>query len=259
MSWQGPPQGPQYPQQGQYPQQQQQQYPQQQMPYGYPQQQPPPKKGMGAGAIVGIIAGVLVLLGVVCSGVLYFVFRSSEGSSSSSSATSASADSDQSAALKKKSEALLTAVATKDKSQVEGPLLEFATMPETAKAWFDETFDAKSADDLYGYWNRQVFTNITDLVTPFKNANSSGQTEVRVRRFESMADVESCPLTFCKYMEKSNLTKLFAAMKKKQALYLVLLEKPGTGPDEDPSLDVTEVYYFAVIKGSFAYLEHLSL
>ena len=252
------PQGPgQYPQQqGQYPQQQQQQ----QMPYGYPQQpQPPPKKGMGAGAIVGIIFGVLVLLGVVCSGVLFFVLHRADSSSSSSSSSSASEDSDQSAALKTKAETLLAAVKTKDKSKVEGPLLEFAAMPETAKAWFDESFDAKSAEDLYGYWDRQVFPNITDLITPFKNASSLGQTEVRVRRFTSVADVEACQLTLCKYMEKSNLTKLFGAMKKKQALYVVLLEKPGTGPDEDPSTDVTEVYYFAVIKGSFAYLEHLSM
>jgi hypothetical protein len=257
MSWQGPPLGPGYPQgQGQYPQQQGQ-YPQQQQqqPYGYPQPQPPPKKGMGAGAIVGILAGVFFLLAIVCSGVLWFFFARSDSSSASSSSTSVSADSDQSAVLKAKAEALLTAVKTKDKKQVEGPLLEFATLPETAKPWFDATFDAKSADDLYGYWNRQV--NITDLVTPFKNANEAGETEVRVKRFTSMADVEACQLTFCKFMEKSNLEKLFAAMTKKQALYLVLLEKPGTGPDEDPPLDVTEVYYFAVIKGSFVYLDHM--
>jgi hypothetical protein len=227
------------------------------MPYGYPQQ-PPPKKGMGAGAIIGIIAGVLVLLGVLCSGVLYFVLARSDGGSSSSS-TTVSADGDQSAALKKKSEALLAAVKTKDKTQVEGPLLEFMTTPETAKSWFDDTFDAKSADDLYGYWNRQVFPNITDLITPFKDADSMGETEVRVRRFASTADVESCQLDFCKFREKSTLTKLFGAMKKKQALYLVLLEKPGTGPDEDPGMDVTEVYYFAVVKGSFVYLEHMLL
>jgi hypothetical protein len=246
MSWgtQGP-QGPQgYPQPGYPPQQPQ---PQQ---YGAA---PPPKKGMGVGLIIALVVGLLGLV-VVCGGAAtYFVLRDSSSESSSSASTSSNGD--HSAALKTKAEALVAAVKTGKAKEVEGPLLEFATLPETAKPWFEATFEPKAAEDLYGYWDRQVFPNITDLAKTFKNATDMNRTEVRVTRLASMADVEACQLDFCKFREKRNLTKLFAAMKKPQALYVVSLAGPGSKPGEDED----QVFYFAEIKGSFAYLESLMM
>ncbi len=245
MSW-GPPQGPQgYPQPGygQYPQQQQPQR---------PQQPPPPKKGIGAGVIIAILAAVFALIVVVGGVVAFFVFRSS-GSSESSSPSSSSANADQSAVLKTKMETLVAAVKTGKAKQVEEPLLELMTTPENAKAWFDATFEPKAADDLYGYWNRQVFPNLTDMVKPIRSALAANQTAVRVTRLASMADVEACQLDFCKWKEKGNLTKLFAAMKKPQALYLVSLVDPSSTSGQND----TEIYYFAEVKGGFAYLDSL--
>ena len=245
MSW-GQQQGPQgHPQQGygQYPQQPQQQY----------RQPPPPKKGIGAGVIIAILAAVLALVVVVGGVVAFLVLRS--GPSESSSSSSSSADADHSAALKTKAEALRDAVKTGKPKEVEGPLLELGMTPETAKTWFAATFEPKAADDLGGYWERQVFPNITDMVKDIRKANEGDQTIVRVTRLASTADVESCELILCKYTEKDNLKKLFAAMKKPQALYVVTFAKPGSNLTSDQ----TDVYYFAEIQGSFSYLGSLQM
>jgi len=243
MSW-GQQQGPQgYPQQGYG-----QQYPQQR-----PQQPPPPKKGIGAGVIIAIVAALLALVVLVGGVAAFFIFRS--GSSESSSSSSSSSDSDHSAALKTKAETLLAAVKTGKPKEVEGPLLEFGMTPETAKTWFAATFDPKTAEDLGGYWERQVFPNITDIVRDFRKAIDGDQSIVRVTRLGNAADVASCELVICKYMEKDNLGKLFAAMKKPQALYIVTLAKPGSNLTSDQ----TDVYYFAEIQGSFAYLGSLQM
>jgi hypothetical protein len=242
MNW-GPQQGSQgYPQQGygQYPQQR-------------PQQPPPPKKGIGAGVIIAILGAVFALVVLVGGGVAFFVLRSASAPEASSSPPASAAD--PSASLKTKVETLVAAVKTGKAKQVEGPLLDLVTTPENAKAWFDATFEPKAADDLYGYWNRQVFPNITDMVKPIKSAIAANQTEVRVTRLASMADVEACQLDFCKWQEKANLTKLFAAMKKPQPLYLVSLVDPTSSSGQND----TEVYYFAEVKGGFVYLDSLLL
>ncbi|HEY1954156.1 MAG TPA: hypothetical protein VGH28_01050 [Polyangiaceae bacterium] len=224
----------------------------QQQGYGYAPQ-PPPKKGIGAGAIIAILAGIFALLVVAGGVVAFLVLRS--GASSTSSSSSSSAEADHSEVLKTKAETLLAAVKTGNAKQVEDPLLDLAMTPETAKAWFTATFEPKAADDLEGYWERQVFPNITELARTFKKANAADQTEVRVTRFANAADVEACQTPFCKYRDNGNLSKVFAAMKKPQALYLVSLAKPGSTPGTDDE----DVFFFAEVKGGFAYLGELQM
>jgi hypothetical protein len=243
----GPPQGsPGYPPHGYAPYPQQAPYPAQ---AHYPHAAPPrPRKGMGAGVVVAIVAGLLVVVGGVGATIAYFVLTGA-------SSTQLSEDSDQSAALKAKAEALRLAVGTHDPKQVEDPLLEFGTLPDNAKVWFTETFGPEVGEDLYGYWDRQIFAKLPELIVPFKTANDSGRIEVRVTRLASEADLAACQTDFCRYQQKDNLTKLFKAMKKPQALYFVSLAKPGSKPGTDDD----DVYYFAIVKRQFAYVGQMHM
>jgi hypothetical protein len=208
---------------------------------------------MGAGAIIGIVLGALVLLGGIGAAVVFFVVSQSEdGGAGGSSARGLSEDADQSAALKVKAEALLSAVRTGDSKKVEGPLLDFAMLPETAKVWFNETFGPTKGPDLYGSWERDVFKELPSLITPFKRANDYGETEIRITRFASPADLAACKTSFCE-RRKASHANILKSMKKPHAIYVVRFAKPGSaqGDGED------EVTYFAIVKGQFAYLGEL--
>jgi len=224
------------------------------MPYGQAPYPPAPvapaKKGLGAGAIVAIVLGALLLLGGIGGAIVYVV--ASDDAGGSSRAKGLSADADQSAALKAKAAALQAAVATGDSKKVEGPLLDFAMLPETARAWFTETFGPTTGPELYGSWERDVFKELPSLITPFRSANDHGETEIRITRFASAADVAACKTSFCDRRRKSHL-KMLGSMKQHTALYVVRFAKPGSaqGDGED------ELGYFAVVRGQLVYLGQL--
>ncbi len=233
-----------YPQQSPYPPQQGH-YPQ---PQGYAQAAVPQKKGMGAGAIVAIVLGLLFVLGGGAALVVFLVLGSSSTSSSSASAA-LSDGADNSAVLKAKAEALQRAIRTRDSKQVEGPLLEFAMLPDKALPWFAETFGATVGADVYGEWDRDVFKEMPKMIGPFKDAETKGYTELRVTRLGSAAEIAACTTPFCS-SRKDKHTKMLKAMKKPVALYVLRFAKPGStgGIDED------ELAYFAVANGQLVHI-----
>jgi hypothetical protein len=170
----------------------------------------------------------------------------------SANASNVNDGADHSAALKLKAETLLRAVATGNPKTVEDPLVDLAMLPDAAKYWFLDTFGTQAGPDLYGYWERQDFPNLPDLIKPFKTANESGRTEVRVTRIASRADLAACSMSVCRY-QKDYVAKTLAAMQKPQALYFVSLATPGSKPDDYEE----EVYFFAIVRGAFAYVGRL--
>jgi hypothetical protein len=204
------------------------QYPQGQQPGQpyYPGQAPPAKKG-GAGAIIAIIiAAVVVVLGG--GGVAAWMLLG-EGSGLSE-------DVDHSAALKVKAQALMTAVQSGDPSQVEGPLLELAVLPEHATAWFTVTFGPELGAKLAKDYEEDVFQKLPEMIRPFKEAIKSGHTVIKVNRVTAPGDPSD------KYQQS-----LLKKMKKPRALYTVEFydAKDWYG---------TRIYYFTVVNGHLGYL-----
>jgi hypothetical protein len=198
-------------------------------PGGIPAPPPRTKKGMGVGAIVGIVLAVLVVLGGVGTGVVLFLDDESGLADSE----------DNSLAVKERVETLYAAIRTKDSTKVEPPLLEVAILPLGFKKWSADTFGSPLADRVYEEWERDVFKELPKLVRPFKEAEKEGKTKVIVTRLKG-PDKES-----------SNYEKgLFQNMKKKRVLYRVTLC--------EPKYDFgSEVNYFAVVNGRVGYVGKL--
>jgi hypothetical protein len=198
--------------------------------HGAPQLEPPRKKGLGVGAIVAILAVVFVVLGGGLGVGAFLLYGPTAGLSD---------DVDQSAALRDKVQALATAVRSGDAKKVEDPLLALAILPDRAGLWFKDTFGPELGQRLQEEWERDVFRQLPSLITPFKDANKNGQTEIKIRRITSIQPGTD------KFEQN-----LLRARKQRRALYVVTMAHPGQQYGEN-------VYYFAIVDGRFGYVGHM--